>query len=149
MPHGTLISSAKKIDEFRSWKDKSQQSRTNKQKRLEAAINRPVGRFPLKLQRTTLFMPALVGARSSVNGKKDMAIKVMHCPRSGSANSRGEIAGPPSRSKFSVLLACNARFRRTLATPWFYRRWLPYGGTSGSVSGGIDHGTAFANQHHR
>ena len=36
----------KKIDEFRSWKDKSQQSRTNKQKRLEAAIQPTGGAVP-------------------------------------------------------------------------------------------------------
>lgn len=36
----------KKIDEFRSWKDKSQQSRTNKQKRLEAAIQPTGGAAP-------------------------------------------------------------------------------------------------------
>ena len=109
----------KKIDEFRSWKDKSQQSRTNKQKRLGRRSSRPVGRFPLQNSaKTTLSLPA--SSRRAVFGKWER-----HGNQSYALSSqrigrlKGEILLTPSRSKFSASPACNARFRRTVATPWF------------------------------
>lgn len=54
----------KKIDEFRSWKDKSQQSRTNKQKRLEAAIQPTGGAVPTsKLSEDDAFVAGFKSAR--------------------------------------------------------------------------------------